>query len=74
MATIAFDTLKPARRLEAAGFGRDQTAGAAEALAETAVTRDDLDQRLTVTEVNLDQRLAVAEAGLDRRLGVAEAT
>ncbi len=37
------------------------------------VTRDDLDERLTVTEVNLDQRLAVAEAGLDWRLGVTEA-
>jgi hypothetical protein len=77
MATIAFDTLKLARRLEAAGFGRDQAADTAQALAETigeaVVTRDYLDQRLGVTEANLDQRLAVAEAGLDRRLGVAEA-
>jgi hypothetical protein len=35
MATITFDTLKLARKLEAAGFDPKQAAGAAEALAES---------------------------------------
>ena len=66
MATIAFDTLKLARRLESAGFAREQAANTAEALSDTlgeaVVTRDHLDQRLAVTEANLNQRLAVIEA------------
>jgi hypothetical protein len=37
MATLAFDTLKLARRLEAGGFTAEQAATAAEALAETAL-------------------------------------
>jgi hypothetical protein len=61
---IAFDTLKLARRLEAAGFGREQAMGAAEALAEVIgeaiVTRDYLDHRLGET----DARIAALEANL----------
>ena len=46
MSLTAFDTLKLARRLEAAGFSGPQAAGVAEVLAETmvadAATRTDL--------------------------------
>ena len=49
MTTVAFDTMKLARRLEAAGMNQPQATGVAEALAETMVvepaTRADL-QRL----------------------------
>ena len=48
MSAIAFDTLKLARRLETAGFSRDQASGAAEALAETfsseIATKSDLNE------------------------------
>lgn len=54
MTTVAFDTMKLARRLEAAGMNQPQATGVAEALAETMVvdpaTRADLqrlDARLT---------------------------
>ena len=54
MTAIAFDTMKLARRLEAAGMNQPQATGVAEALAETMVvdpaTRADLqrlDARLT---------------------------
>ena len=50
MTSAAFDTLKLSRRLEEAGFTREQATGLAEALndtlAETLVTRDYLDVRL----------------------------
>ena len=38
MSAVAFDTLKLAKRLEQAGFSRDQASGAAEALADTFTT------------------------------------
>lgn len=54
MTAVAFDTMKLARRLEAAGMNQPQATGVAEALAETMVvepaTRADLqrlDARLT---------------------------
>jgi hypothetical protein len=54
MTTVAFDTMKLARRLEAAGMNQPQATGVAEALAETMVvdpaTRADLQR--------LDARLA----------------
>lgn len=54
MSAVAFDTMKLARRLEAAGMNQPQAAGVAEALAETMVvepaTRADLQR--------LDARLA----------------
>jgi hypothetical protein len=40
MNAVPFDTLKMARRLEAAGFAAPQAAGAAEALAEALVGAD----------------------------------
>ena len=49
MTTVAFDTMKLARRLEAAGMNQPQATGVAEALAETMVvepaTRADLQRR-----------------------------
>ena len=62
MATIAFDTLKRARKLEAAGYPREQASATAEALPETigevVVTREYLDQRLATLEANLKAHVA----------------
>lgn len=65
MTAVPVDTLKLARRLEAAGFTPSQAAGAAEALAETAsgadmVTKDHLDNRL----IQLEQRMTIKLGGL----------
>ena len=61
--SVAFDTLKLADRLEAAGMPPQQAKGVAAALAETAtanlVTREYLDLRLSETEARL--RGAIAE-------------
>jgi hypothetical protein len=55
--SVAFDTLKLADRLEAAGMPPQQAKGVAAALAETAtanlVTREYLDLRLAETEARL---------------------
>ena len=57
MASITFDTLKLARKLEAAGFPAQQAAATAQALAEalseSVVTRDYLDLRLAELKVEL---------------------
>lgn len=57
MASISFDTLKLARKLEAAGFPAQQAADTAQALAEalseSIVTRDYLDLRLAELKVEL---------------------
>ena len=50
MVNITFDTLELSRKLESAGFSKDQAAGAARALSDTigesVVTRDYLDLKL----------------------------
>lgn len=50
MASVAFDTLKLAQRLEAAGFSskqaQDMASAIAETIVETVVTRDYLDLQL----------------------------
>ena len=50
MAAVAFDTLKLAQRLEAAGFSpkqaQDMASAIAETIVDTVVTRDYLDLRL----------------------------
>jgi hypothetical protein len=60
--TVAFDTLKLADRLEAAGMPPQQAKGVAAALAETAtaslVTREYLDLRLGETEARLRGEIA----------------
>jgi hypothetical protein len=56
--TMPFDTLKLARRLEAAGFPAQQAGDVAEALAEpiaNLVTKDDLKSALH----DLDQRITI---------------
>jgi hypothetical protein len=60
MAAVAFDTLKCARRLKAAGFSELQAEAQAEVMAEAfvlnieaLVTRDYLDARLAVLEGKL---------------------
>jgi hypothetical protein len=73
MVTIAFDTLKLARKLEAAGFAREQASAAAEAIAEVLgeaiVTQDYLDHRLGETEA----RIAAVESGLRAHITTVEA-
>ncbi|KAF0146676.1 MAG: hypothetical protein FD153_23 [Rhodospirillaceae bacterium] len=56
--TVAFDTLKLARKLEAAGFEYKQAADIAEALAEAMVTAD------LVTKEHLDFRIDAVRADL----------
>ena len=70
--TIAFDTLKLADRLEAAGMPSQQAKGVATALAETAtanlVTREFLDLRLgeiRATIAHLATKAELAEAKSD---------
>jgi hypothetical protein len=71
MGSVAFDTLKLAQKLEAAGFPRAQATGAAEAIAETVgeavVTRDHLDLRLAAQTAELKAWLEVrlADVRLD---------
>ena len=60
MTTVVFDTLKLARRLEAAGFTAAQAQGASEALAETLseemVTRTYMDGNFKELRLELDTR------------------
>ena len=68
MATVAFDTLKLAQRLEAAGLPRGQAQGIASALSDTigeaVVTREYLDLQLA----ELDRRLAELTAQLEGKI------
>jgi hypothetical protein len=61
MAGVAVDTLKLARRLEAAGFPAKQAADTAEAIAEvigdSVVTREYLDLRLAELKASLKAEL-----------------
>ena len=58
---VAFDTLKLARKLEAAGFEQKQAADIAEALAEAMVSA------VLVTKEHLDFRLCESEQRLGGR-------
>lgn len=78
---VAFDILKLARKLEAAGFAQKQAADTSEALAEALttaelVTKEYLDFRLRETELRLretEQRLEAktreTELRLETKLG-----
>jgi hypothetical protein len=73
--TVAFDTLKLADRLEAAGMPPQQAKGVAAALAETAstnlVTREHLDLRLGELEARMRGEIAAVRteiAGLRAEL------
>jgi hypothetical protein len=78
MSPVAFDTLKLAQRLEAAGFPPKQARDVASALSETigdaVVTRDYLDLRLGEMRNELDLRLGEMRNELDLRLGEIRAT
>lgn len=52
MTAVVFDTLKLARRLEGAGFSRDQADGAAEAIAESLSA--DIATKADVAEVKTE--------------------
>jgi hypothetical protein len=68
--TVAFDTLKLADRLEAAGMPSQQAKGVAAALAETAtanlVTREYLDLRLSELRAETKADLSEAKAEILR--------
>jgi hypothetical protein len=71
--TVAFDTLKLADRLEAAGMPPQQAKGVAAALAETAtanlVTREYLDLRLGELEARLRGEIAAVRAEIAETKG-----
>jgi len=71
---VAFDTLKLARKLEAAGFAQKQAADTSEALAEALttaelVTKEYLDFRLRETELRLEAKIRETELRLETKLG-----
>jgi hypothetical protein len=73
MSAVAFDTLKLAQRLEAAGLPPRQAQDVARALSDTigevVVTREYLDLRLGEMRAALDLRLGEIHGELDLRLG-----
>jgi len=77
---IAFDTLKLAKRLEAAGFAPAQAGATAEALADSLreslgnalVSRDFLDARLAELKTGLSDRIAAGGNALSARMAAME--
>lgn len=74
MTAIAFDTLKFARKLKAAGVPENQAEAQAEIMAEAfllnmdaLVTTDYLDARLAELEARIDTRFAEHDARMDTR-------
>ena len=74
MAAIAFDTLKFARKLKAAGVPDRQAEAQAEIMAEAfllnldaLVTKDYLDARFAEQEARMDVRFAEQDARMDTR-------
>lgn len=71
MASVTFDTLKFAKKLEASGIAQQQAEAIAEAFSEATsqelVTRDYLDSRLEATKYDILKWMAgalIAQAGL----------
>lgn len=68
--SVAFDTLKLAQRLEAAGFpakqAQDMASAISDTIVETVVTRDYLDLRLTELRGNTNTSLAELKADMMR--------
>jgi hypothetical protein len=68
--SVAFDTLKLAQRLEAAGFpakqAQDMASAIADTIVETVVTRDYLDLRLTELRGDTNTNLAELKADMMR--------
>jgi len=81
MAAVAFDTLKLARRLEGAGFSREQAVGTAEALADTLAggmaTKDDLTYSTTelkadIAQVRTELKADIAQVRTELKAEIAE--
>lgn len=72
MAAVAFDTLKLAQRLEAAGLPGKQAQEIASALSETigeaVVTREYLDLRLAELTTRLEGKIAELAANVEARI------
>jgi len=68
MAAVAFDTLKLAQRLEAAGFppkqAQDMASAIGETIVDTVVTREYLDLRLAELSADTATKLAELKAEL----------
>ena len=80
MATIAFDTLKFARKLKDAGVPENQAVAQAEIMAEAfllnmdaLVTTDYLDARFAEQDARMDTRFVEQDARMDARLAELEA-
>ena len=77
MSSVAFDTLKLAQRLEAAGFPPKQAQDVASAISDTigdvVVTREYLDLRLGELRAELDLRLGEIRAVMSTKADLAEA-
>jgi len=80
MAAVAFDTLKVARRLIAAGMPAKQAEAQAEVMAEafvfnmdTLVTQDYLDARFGEQEARIDARFVEQDARIDARFSEQDA-
>jgi hypothetical protein len=70
MASVTFDTLKLAQRLEAAGFpskqAQDMASAIAETIVETVVTQEHLDLRISEIDVRISEvRLELANVKAD---------
>jgi hypothetical protein len=77
MSAVAFDTLKLAQRLEAAGLppkqAQDVASALSEAIGEAVVTREYLDLRLNEMRNELDLRLGEIRAAMATKVELAEA-
>ena len=68
-AAVAFDTLKLARKLEAAGFEQKQAADTAEALAEAMATAELATKAdIRETELRLEAKITAVEGRLEARI------
>lgn len=80
MAAVAFDTLKCARRLKAAGYTDKQAEVQAEIMAEAfvfnmdaLVTKDYLDARFAEQEARIDSKFSEQDARIDGRFSEQDA-
>jgi hypothetical protein len=74
MNAVPFDTLKMARKVEAAGFTAAQSAGAAEAMAEAMsgaelATKGDVERGIGQVRTDLENRLELLQRDITIRLG-----
>ena len=72
MATITFDTLKLARKLEAAGFPQKQAADTSAALADSLGEVSDLATKADLTQLKTELKGDVAELRAELKADIAE--